>query len=62
MNKFTGFAVLAVGCVLLYFGWVDHESVGSSMAASPANKSLWLLALGLIAAITGLFETTRRSH
>ncbi len=63
MNKVTGLVVLIVGCILLYYGWKSHESVASvvssSVSGTPTNKSLWLLALGLLAAIAGLFETLR---
>lgn len=63
MNKITGFAILIVGCVLLYFGWQAHESVASGVSSAitgvPTDRSLWLLALGLIAAIAGIFSTMR---
>lgn len=65
MNKITGLAVLIVGCVLLYYGWQSHESVASAVSTSvtgtPTDRSLWLLGLGLLAAITGLFATLRGS-
>jgi high-affinity Fe2+/Pb2+ permease len=64
MNKLTGIVLLIVGCGLLYFGWQAHESVGSSVTqavtGAPTNKAIWLLAIGALAAASGLYAVLRR--
>ena len=64
MSKFLGLVFLIIGGVLLYYGWQAHESVASTVSntvtGSPTSKSIWLLALGAIAAVWGLYAIFRR--
>lgn len=64
MSKFLGLVFLILGGVLLYYGWQSHESVASTVSStvtgSPSGKSIWLLALGAIAAVWGIYAMLRR--
>ena len=59
MSRFLGLIFLIVGAVLLYYGWQAHQSVASAasnaVVGTPTNKSMWLLSLGAIAGLWGLF-------
>lgn len=63
MDRLIGFILLIVGAVLLYEGWQAHEIVAASAGTSAAHsaKSVWLLALGAIAAVWGLCALLRRT-
>lgn len=65
MSKFLGLIFLIVGAILIYYGWQAHQSIASSasnaVTGAPTSKSIWLLALGAIAALWGLYSIFRRS-
>ncbi|WP_414661585.1 DUF3185 family protein [Horticoccus sp. 23ND18S-11] len=57
MSKIPSLAFLIVGVVLLIFGINASDSVSSSVTeavtGAPANKTIWLIALGIIGIIAG---------
>jgi len=57
MNKGTAVAFLVVGVVLLIFGIDAYHSASSGVSqmvtGAPSAKAIWLLIVGLIAAIVG---------
>ena len=57
MNKAFSIAILIVGVVLLIFGINAHDSLASSakeaVTGAPTDKSIWLIALGLIGIVVG---------
>lgn len=65
MNRVLGIVLLVVGVVLLLQGWRAHELVVANAAAmgttEPDAKSIWLLAVGAVASIWGLFTLLRRT-
>ena len=64
MSKFLGVVLLIIGGVLLYYGWQAHQSIASTVSntvtGSPTSKSIWLLVLGVIAAVWGIYSLFRR--
>jgi hypothetical protein len=58
MNRPASIALLAVGMVLILFGFNASNSLGSSVSrfftGSPTDKAIWLLIGGLLASILGL--------
>ena len=63
MNNVVGLAILAVGIVLLVFGFNASHSFGSDVSrfftGNPTDKSMWLLIGGAAAVIVGLFLAFR---
>lgn len=64
MNKAIGFALLAVGVVLIALGINASESFGSEVSrfftGSPTDKSIWMLIGGVAAAVMGLVLSMRK--
>ena len=58
MQRVIGIAVLVVGVVLIVFGMQASASLGSRLSelftGAPSDRTLWLLVLGVVAAIVGL--------
>jgi multisubunit Na+/H+ antiporter MnhB subunit len=58
MNNIVGFAILALGIVLLIFGFNESQSFSSDVSrfftGNPTNHSMWLIAGGAVAVIAGL--------
>jgi LPXTG-motif cell wall-anchored protein len=59
MPRITSFAVLAVGIILLIYGLNASDSVSSSLSravsGTPTDKTVWLIALGIVGIIAGGF-------
>jgi cytosine/uracil/thiamine/allantoin permease len=57
MSRIVSIAILIVGVLLLVYGLNASNSVSSSVSqavsGSPTNKSIWLIALGVIGIIVG---------
>jgi hypothetical protein len=58
MNNVVGLAVFALGIVLLIFGLDESQSLSSDLSrfftGNPNNRSLWLIASGVISVVSGL--------
>ena len=58
MNTLVGLAILALGIVLLIFGFNESHSFSSSVSrtftGNPTDRSMWLIIGGAVAVITGL--------
>jgi hypothetical protein len=58
MNNIVGIAVLALGVVLLIFGFNESHSFSSDVSrtftGSPTNHSMWLIIGGAVAVVAGL--------
>jgi hypothetical protein len=65
MNKAIGTALLAVGIILIVYGFHASDSVSSSVSraftGSPTDKTMWLLLGGSAAVIIGGVMTFRPS-
>ena len=65
MPKITSIALLIVGLILLVYGLNASNSVSSSVSqavsGSPSNKTIWLIALGVIGFVSGGIGVFRRS-
>jgi predicted benzoate:H+ symporter BenE len=65
MNKAIGVALLAGGIILSIFGFQASDSLSSDISrtftGSPTDKAVWMIAVGLAAAIAGLVLTLRTS-
>ena len=63
MNAVIGLAVLALGIVLLIFGYNESHSLNSDVSrffsGNPTDKSMWLIIGGIIAVICGLVFALR---
>ena len=57
--KLLGFLLLIAGAVLLYLGWDMHTATApqlmETMNDPRPGRSIWLLALGAVAVVWGLF-------
>jgi hypothetical protein len=57
MPRITSLAILVVGIILLVYGLDGSNSFSSSMSravtGAPTDKTVWLVALGVICVITG---------
>jgi hypothetical protein len=66
MNKPLSIALLLVGVILLIWGLQASQSVASDVSTavtgSPTDRSIWLIALGVIAAVIGGFGLLRRAR
>ncbi len=65
MNKEISVALLIIGILLIIWGvnaWGSFSSdVSRFFTGSPTNKTIWLLAGGIVAVIIGLFGLLRGS-
>jgi hypothetical protein len=65
MNNIFGLAILALGIVLLVFGFNESHSFSSNVSrtftGNPTDRAIWFILGGAIAVITGLFLTVRSS-
>jgi hypothetical protein len=63
MHKAIGVVCLAVGIMLLVWGYNTHQSFGSQLqetfTGSPSDKSMYMLISGAVLSIIGLFEVFR---
>jgi hypothetical protein len=59
MPRITSLAILAVGIILLVYGLNASGSFSSSVSravsGAPTDKTVWLIALGVIGVVTGGF-------
>lgn len=66
MNRGIGFALLAVGIVLLIFGIQASDSFSSDVSrfftGSPTDKSIWLLIGGIVAIVIGSILSLGKSR
>jgi multisubunit Na+/H+ antiporter MnhB subunit len=58
MNNIAGLAILALGIVLLIFGFNESHSLSSSVSrtftGNPTDRSMWLIIGGAVAVIAGI--------
>jgi hypothetical protein len=58
MNNITGLAILALGVVLLIFGFNASHSFSSDVSrtftGNPTNHSMWLIIGGAVAVVVGI--------
>jgi len=58
-NSIVGLVVLALGIVLLIFGFNESQSFSSDVSrfftGNPTDRSVWMLIGGIVAVIAGLF-------
>jgi multisubunit Na+/H+ antiporter MnhB subunit len=58
-NSIVGLLILAVGIVLLIFGFNESQSFSSDVSrfftGNPTDRSIWMLIGGIVAVIAGLF-------
>ena len=58
MPNVVGIALLVVGVVLIVFGMNASASLGSRLSelftGAPSDRTIWLLLVGIVAAIVGL--------
>lgn len=63
MNKPISIALLAVGVLLIVYGINASNSftseISEAFTGSPSNKTIWLLAGGILAAVIGLVGLAR---
>jgi hypothetical protein len=63
MNNIIGLAILALGIVLLIFGFNESHSFGSDLSrtftGNPSDRSMWLIAGGAVAVVAGLVLAIR---
>jgi hypothetical protein len=56
-KKLTGYVLLAVGIVLLYFGWQSSQSVGDqvteAMTGQFTDNTMWFIIGGIVSAVAG---------
>jgi len=58
MHRVLGIALLVAGVVLIVFGMNASASLGSRLSelftGTPSDRTIWLLVVGVVAAIVGL--------
>ena len=58
MNNIAGLAILALGIVLLVFGFNESHSFSSDISrtftGNPTDRSMWLIIGGAVAVIAGI--------
>ncbi len=63
MNKPFSIVLLVVGVILVIYGISAGESVASevseAVSGTPTNRTIWLLVVGIIAGLLGLFGLLR---
>ena len=61
MNNIVGLAILALGVVLLVFGFNESHSFSSDISrtftGNPTDRSMWLIIGGAAAVVVGLVLT-----
>jgi hypothetical protein len=66
MNKALSVALIAVGAVLLIYGFNASESIGSELSemftGAPTDKTVWLLIGGIVAIALGIGGLVMRSR
>ena len=66
MNKILSLALLVGGIVLIIYGINASNSIGSDFSrlftGSPTDKSIWLLIVGVVAALVGAGGLMRGSR
>ncbi|MBA2479254.1 MAG: DUF3185 family protein [Planctomycetes bacterium] len=64
MNAPISIALLVVGVILLVFGFMSADSLGSQFSkfftGHPTDKTMWLLIGGAAATVVGLVGLARR--
>jgi hypothetical protein len=59
MPRITSIALLVAGIILLVYGFNASDSVSSSVSravsGTPTDKTVWLIALGVIGVVSGGF-------
>ena len=63
MNNITGLILIALGVVLLIFGFNESHSFSSDMSrfftGNPTDRAMWMIIGGAVAVIAGLFMSIR---
>ncbi len=63
MNTAIGLALLIGGIILLVFGFNASHSftsdVSRTFTGSPTDRSIWMLVVGAVLAVVGLFSLLR---
>lgn len=63
MPRALGIALLVVGVLLIFWGLNEADSLGSEISeffgGSPSDKAIWLIVLGVVSSIVGLFLAIR---
>ena len=63
MNNVIGLGVFALGIVLLIFGFNESHSFSSDVSraftGNPTDRSIWMIAGGVLAVVVGLFLAIR---
>jgi hypothetical protein len=63
MNRVVGLALLVIGVILLVYGINAEQSFTSEVSklftGAPTDRSIFLMAGGVLAALVGLFLTMR---
>ena len=63
MNRIIGLAILALGIVLLIFGFNESRSFSSDVSkfftGNPTDRSIWFIAGGALAVVVGLVLAIR---
>ena len=66
MNKPLALALLVIGVILVVYGLSASHSVGSDVSravtGTPTDKTIWLLAGGVLAGVVGIFGLVRGSR
>jgi hypothetical protein len=66
MNRPLSIALLVVGIILLVWGFNASQSVASDVSnavtGTPTDRSVWLIALGALAALAGGIGLLRRAR
>ena len=66
MNNAVAIALLAVGIILIVFGFNASQSLSSEVSrfftGSPTDKSIWLFVGGAVALVVGLVTLFQRSR
>ncbi|HSU56715.1 MAG TPA: DUF3185 family protein [Candidatus Dormibacteraeota bacterium] len=63
MNNIVGLTIFALGIVLLILGFNESQSFSSDISrfltGNPTNRSIWLLAGGVLTVVLGLVLAIR---
>jgi len=63
MNNIIGIVIVALGVVLLVFGFNESHSFNSDVTrvftGNPTDRSMWMIIGGAVAVIAGLFMAIR---